>query len=251
MDQESLLPRLMTGLLPAPGGTSGSGLGLSMMGYGGDRSGSNGGSGSVPITVQVVDTVDSVEVTAVPVGSSSSSNGAAAGGKDGGSAAAKSGGSSKGGGGSSGGSGSGGGGSSRSGSAGGSGSASAEQQQQQQLQPVAAAAGAAGGVAYAAAGGARLDAAGMAAGANAQRKGEQRISGDSYYSYVVCGCCGCWQVAQCSPSFLSLILCCSSGDIARSANVCQCLRLVQHMPFCRFVCGANTSNTDTSNTDTS
>jgi hypothetical protein len=183
MDQESLLPRLMTGLLPAPGGSSGSELGLSMMSYGG-RNGSGGG--GMPITVQVV---DSVEVTAVPVGSSSSSggggssggssNGAAAGGKEGAAAAAAKsgkGGSSGGGGGSSGGGGgSSGGSSSRPGSAGGSGSAAAEQQQQQ-LQPMAAAA-AAGGVAYAAAGGARLDAAGMAAGSNAQRKGERMASG--------------------------------------------------------------------------
>jgi hypothetical protein len=174
MDQESLLPRLMTGLLPAPGATSGSEFGLSMMGYG-SRNGSGGG--GVPITVQVV---DSVEVTAVPVGGSSSggsssggsSNGAAAGGKDGAAAAAKGGSSSNKGGGNGGGS-SGGGNSSssRPGSAGGSGSSTATEQQQQQLQPSAAAAG----VAYAAAGGTRLDAAGMAAGANAQRKGEQLL----------------------------------------------------------------------------
>ncbi|WIA23363.1 hypothetical protein OEZ85_000126 [Tetradesmus obliquus] len=170
MDQESLLPRLMTGLLPAPGGSSGSDLGLSMMGYGRSSGGSSGG-GGMPITVQVVDTVDSVEVTAVPVGSSSSSS-SNGGSKEGAAAAAKAGSSSSskssggGGSGSSGGSSGG----SRPASTGSSGSAAAEQQQQ--LQPVAAAAAAGGSVAYAAAGGARLDAAGMAAGSNAQRKGQ-------------------------------------------------------------------------------
>ncbi|KAF6255019.1 Mechanosensitive ion channel-domain-containing protein [Scenedesmus sp. NREL 46B-D3] len=62
VDQESLLPRLMAGLLPGPGGSSGGDFGLNMMGYGGGRNGSGGGgAGGMPITVQVVDAVDSVE----------------------------------------------------------------------------------------------------------------------------------------------------------------------------------------------